>query len=183
MRIFICLLLGFILILSAGCSRKVIVIKAGEPETREQKVFKPANDNVKASEKHLVQAKKFYHNAKYKQAQKHCEKSITFNRRNWEAHYYLGLTMQQRKRYTISIESFGAGLKYCPENNFVKSEIHFAIGKSWEKLGHLDHARKEFAVALELNPSNLEAKKAKNRVKIEKTMKGWKKRKNTRQDG
>lgn len=167
----------------AGCSKKVVLIKTNPAETNKSAGSHASKDNIIASNNHLAQAKKFYVDEKYKQTMKHCEKAIQFNHRNWEAHYYLGLTMQKRKEYAVSIEILGTGLKYCPDNKFVKSEIHYAIGYNWENLGHFSNAKKQYAMALEFNPKNNSARDAQNRIKVKKTVKDWGKKKKTKYDG
>ena len=127
-----------------------------------------------------VASKKFYYNGKYKQARKHCEKAIKFNHSNWEAHYYLGLTMQKKREYAIAVEALGVSLKYSPENRFVRSELHLAIGYSWEKLGNAKKAGTEYSLAIQYNPENQEAIEARNRMKVDKTMKNWGHKKKTR---
>jgi len=166
-----------LLLLGVGCNKTTTVVNtpaAGEgPEVAQ----------LKASDNHLKQAKKFYSEGKYRQAQQHCEKAINFNHRNWEAHYYLGLTSQKRDEYYSSIKVFNSGLKYAPDNKFIKSEIHLAMGISWEKLGNLDKAENEFRMALAFNPENNSARQGKNRVKIEKTIKDWGKDVRHKHDG
>lgn len=183
MRPIICISLFLMLAIFAGCSKRIVVIKANPTVGSNNGPMHTSKDNIQASDNHLAQAKKFYARAKYKQSIKQCEKALQFNRRNWEAIYYLGLSMQKRKEYSISIEMLGAGLKYCPDNRFIKSEIHFAIGISWEKLEHYSNANKEYNIALEHNPGNSYARDAKNRLVVNKTMKNWRKNKNIPYDG
>lgn len=177
------ILLCILLLLAVGCSKKVVVIKASPAETGRSQTIDASKANIQASNNHLEQAKMAYARKKFKQAQKHCEKAIEFNHRNWEAHYYLGLSLQKRREYTVAIEQFGVCLKYSPKNNYLKSEIHYAIGVSWEELGDYKNAEQSYGKALAFNPENKMAQKAKNRIKIDKTMKGWGNRKKTRGEG
>jgi tetratricopeptide (TPR) repeat protein len=183
MKTYLILLVSMALLFSLGCSKKIVVVKASPPDQNQSQTISAEKSNTKASDNHLRQAKQFYAQKRYKQARKHCEKAIDFNHRNWEAHYYLGLSLQRRKNYTISIEAFSVCLKYSPKNNFLKSEIHYAIGYNWEQMGHFNKAEREYAVALDFNPDNRTALDAKNRISIEKALKGWKKRKKSNYDG
>jgi tetratricopeptide (TPR) repeat protein len=176
-------LVAILLISVSGCSKKVVVIKAQPPEKEQPAVAHKAKVDIDASDNHLRQAKKLYFKGKYKQAEHDCEKAIEFNHRNWEAHYYLGLAMQKRRHYVRAVEAFAAGLEFSPDNNYVKSEIHFAIGYSWEKMGEHANAGKEYKMALSYNPGNQEARDARNRLKIEKTMKNWGKDKGQNPEG
>jgi tetratricopeptide (TPR) repeat protein len=176
-------LICFLAVGLVGCGKKVVIVKAEQPEVNKQKPAPPPVQNPKASDQHLQQAKKFFAQGKYKQAKKHCEKAIEFNHRNWEAHYFLGLAMQKKNDYMVSIEILGTGLKYAPDNKYVKSEIHYAIGYSWENLGKLDKASKEYQLALSYNSGNKTARQARNRIKIEKTMKKWGKDKEIEYEG
>ena len=83
----------------------------------------------------------------------------------------------------LSIEALGVSLKYAPNNKFVKSEIHYAIGYSWENLGNQKKAMEEYDQALAFNPGNDSARQAQNRIKVNKTMKNWDKGREIKYDG
>jgi tetratricopeptide (TPR) repeat protein len=177
------ILLAILLLFVLGCSKKVVVVKTTPAEKEQPTVAHKGKVNDEASNNHLRQAKKFYFKGKYKQTQHHCEKAIDFNHRNWEAHYYLGLAMQKRRYYDRAVETLAVGLKFAPDNNFVKSEIHYAIGYSWEKMGEHSNAGKAYKMALSYNPENQEARDARNRLKVEKTIKNWGKDKDRHPEG
>jgi len=180
MRKFLLLSLSLVLLIMAGCTRKVVIVKTQPSEAKKAIIVHPTKTEIASSENHLRQAKKFYYNGKYKQARKHCEKAIKFNHSNWEAHYYLGLTMQKKREYAVAVEALGVSLKYSPENRLVRSELHLAIGYSWEKLGNAKKAGTEYSLAIQYNPENQEAIEARNRMKVDKTMKNWGHKKKTR---
>jgi len=163
---------ALLILFMLGCSKKVTVVKVAPIEYNER-YDNPSDENIDSSDRYLQQAKRFYTNGKYKQARNHCEKAIALNHRNWGAHYYLGLAMQKKREYTVSIEALGVSLKYSPDNKYVKSEIHFAIGLSWEKLGEPGRAFQEYKQALAYNSGNDSARKARNRLKVKKTMENW----------
>lgn len=166
-------LLCVVSLIISGCSggnSGTVVIKHEEPAVTKADI-RPVN--VEASNNHLSQAKVMYVKGKYKQTIDHAEKAIAFNEKNWEAYYYLGLAMQKRRDYQISLEAFNSSLKFSPDNRFVRSEIHSARGYSWEQLGDLENANSEYMAALEFNAENANARQGTNRIKIEKTMKGW----------
>ncbi|MBN2227282.1 MAG: tetratricopeptide repeat protein [candidate division Zixibacteria bacterium] len=176
-------LLCIILLVITGCSKKETSLTV--PAEQWDQANHPGNQQVNetASNQHLQQAKVAYSKDKYKQAIQHCEKAIMFNRQNWEAYYYIGLSMQKRREYADAIDMLQNGLNHSPQNNFVKSELHYAIGYSWEKLGKLDNAKTAYTTALAFNPENHSAQQAKNRIKIEKTLKNWGKQKNIDYEG
>ncbi len=176
-------ILILLLFFTLGCNKKVTVVKVASAEDNLNQYDSPSQDNINGSENHLQQAKRFYAEGKYSQARKHCEKAIELDHRNWGAHYYLGLTLQKRKEYTVSIEALGVSLKYAPNNKFVKSEIHYAIGYSWENLGNQKKAMEEYDQALAFNPGNDSARQAQNRIKVNKTMKNWDKGREIKYDG
>lgn len=182
MRKLFIFVLALLILFLLGCSKKVTVVKVA-PIDYNVRYDSPSQENVDGSDKHLQQAKRFYANGKYKQARKHCEKAIALNHRNWGAHYYLGLAMQKKREYTVSIEALGVSLKYSPDNKYVKSEIHFAIGLNWEKLGNSKRAFEEYKHALAFNPGNDSARRARNRLKVNKTMENWGKDVETNFDG
>ncbi len=164
---------------SGGGSRNVVIVH--EEPTAVPQGHGPAN--IEASNQHLSQAKVMYVKGKYKQTQDHAEKAIAFNEKNWEAYYYLGLAMQKRRDYQMSLDVFSKGLKYSPDNRYVRSELHFALGYSWEQMGKLDKADGEYGSALDFNPENIDARQGTSRIKIEKTMKGWGKDVKKKTDG
>lgn len=159
-----------ILFACSGSNTGTVVVKHEEPTTVPTE-HRPVN--IESSNNHLSQAKVMYVKGKYKQTIDHAEKAIAFNEKNWEAYYYLGLAMQKRRDYQISLDALDKGLRFSPDNRFVRSEIHSALGYSWEQLGVLDKAKIEYTTALEFNSENIDAREGSNRIKIEKTMKGW----------
>jgi tetratricopeptide (TPR) repeat protein len=169
--LFLCLAL--VLIIMPGCNKKAVVVDTQQVEANKRKDYKPSEQAVRESDLYLLEAKKHYAQGNYKSVQKYCEKALEFNHGNWEAHYYLGLASQKRREYRVSIEVLSIGLKYSPENDYIKSEIHFAIGISWEKLGDLEKAENQFELALSYNPDNHSALQAKNRIQVQKTLKNW----------
>jgi tetratricopeptide (TPR) repeat protein len=166
-----------------GCSKKVIVVQPSGEKSSSSEGEMTFNDNTTASTHHLQQAKMFYARDKFKQALQHCEKAIHFDSRNWEAYYYLGLSMQKRKEYARSIEPLNSGLKLSPDNKLIKAELHCAMGISWENLGQYEEAHKQYDSALENNPNSDVARKGKNRLKVEKTLKNWGKDKEIEYEG
>jgi len=161
------------LFIIVGCGKETTVVQPGPEQNNYPQIAGAAADNQIASNQHLQQAKMFYARDKYKQAMQHCDKAIEFDNRNWEAYYYLGLVMQKHKDYAQSIETLSDGLKFAPDNKMVKAEIHCALGYSWESLGRYEEAGTQYNLALSLNPLNEPARKGKNRIEVEKTLKGW----------
>ncbi len=166
-----------------GCGKEIVIINPGSENSGQVSASRPEVDNATASSQHLQQAKMFYARDKFKQAMQHCEKAIEFDNRNWEAYYYMGLIMQNRKEYAQSIETFSDGLKFAPDSKLVKAELHCALGYSWENLGKFEEARTQYNLALSLNPQNESARKGKNRIEVEKTLKNWGKDKKINYEG
>ncbi len=183
MRQFLLIFLALTIIFSIGCSKKLVVIKTNSENPSTRQGIGTSQADLEKSDKFLIKAKREFYKGNYKNSLKFCEKAIDANHRNWEAYYYLGLSMQKRRKYELAINTFGTGLKYAPNDNLIKSEMHLAIGQSWENLGHLDNAKKEYELALTLNPDNSYARDARNRIKVHKTMKDWGKKKNKHHDG
>lgn len=176
-------ILVLLLLFVFGCGKKVMVVKVAPTENNLKQYNNSSQDNIDGSEKYLKQAKRLYADGNYGQAQKQCEKAIALNHRNWGAHYYLGLAMQKKREYTVSIEALGVSLKYSPDNKYLKSEIHYAIGYSWEKLGEPKKAIEQYKQALAFNPGNDSARKARNRIKVRKTMDNWDKSREIEYEG
>ena len=176
MRFLIILLVGLLILANAGCGHKVLVIKTGQSEKKLDSRAVPNKENPKQTDIFLAKAKKFYLKGKYKQALSFCEKAIKFNHDNWEAHYYMGLAMQRKRLYAQSIEALKIGLQLGPDSKFVKSEMHCNLAINYEKMGMAERARSEYQLALTLNSANQDARKGLNRIKVNKTMKNWKKR-------
>jgi len=177
------ILIPVVLLIALGCSKEVVVVQTGAETTPSTVVMRNPETNFNASIEHLRQAKIFYARDKYKQALQHCEKAVSFDSRNWEAYYYMGLCMQKRKDFARAVETIRTGLKYVPENKLVKAEMHFALGYCFENMGRLDEARSEYETSLTYNPNNDSARKGSNRVKVEKTLKNWGKDKEIEYEG
>ena len=167
------LVLFFFILFIIGCGKEVTIIKTSPAERPQIETSKPTHENINASNHHLQQAKLFYEKDRFKQARQHCEKAISFDSRNWEAYYYLGLTMQRQKDYVIAIEKLNEGLKVAPDNGIVRAEIHYAIGYSWERIGRLVEAGMHYDRALGYNPEYDSAREGKDRVKAGKRSKKW----------
>jgi tetratricopeptide (TPR) repeat protein len=177
------ILIPVMLLSALGCSRGVVVVQTGTEVTPATIKMRNPETNFNASIEHLRQAKIFYARDKYKQALQHCEKAVSFDSRNWEAYYYMGLCMQKRKDFARALETFRTGLRYVPDNRLVKAEMHFALGYCFENMGRLEEARSEYETSLTYNPNNDSARKGSNRVKVEKTLKKWGKEKDIRHEG
>jgi len=165
MRILIILIAVAVFI--TGCATKTTVIKTQPADTKPTEI---KQSKVIVSDNHLTQGKRLYFKGKYNQATKHLIRSIANNSENWEAYYYLGLTQQRKERFDRSIGSFNNSLKYVPNDPIIRSQIHYALGISWEKEGYLSKAAEKYKMAVKLNPDYRQAKVAANRVK-EKTLK------------
>jgi tetratricopeptide (TPR) repeat protein len=175
--------LSLLLLLIIGCGQKMIVVRTVPAENKKMVASGPSEDNTIASNNHLTQARMFYAHDKFKQAIQHCEKAIEFNNRNWEAYYYMGLSMQRSKAYARSIEYLKTGLTFSPDNNLIRAEVHYAIGFSWESIGKMEEAGTQYHIALTYNPDNGSARNGMNRVTVNKTMKDWKNNKNIKHKG
>ena len=117
------------------------------------------------------------------QALQHCEKAIQFNHNNWEAHYYMGLAMQQKREYAASIEALKLSLKLGPDNNIIKSEMHFNLALGFEKMDMIDRAQAEYNQSLTFNSGNQMAREGLDRLKVKKMKKTVKKSRSKNYDG
>lgn len=176
MRFLVGLLIG-LLIMAAGCSHRIVVIKTSTSEKKLDSRAVPKDKHEKQSDIFLAKAKKFYLKGKYKQAIKFCEKSIRFNHNNWEAHYYIGLATQRKRLYAQSVEALKIGLRLGPDNRFVKSEIHCYLAINYEKMGMAKRAGSEYQLALSLNSANQDARRGLERIQVKKKINDWKKKK------
>jgi len=177
MRLLTAVLIGLLIMTAFGCSHKVTIIKTNRPEEKLELRTIPPGEKARQSDIFLAKAKKFYLKGKYKQTLSFCEKAIKFNHDNWEAHYYMGLAMQRKRLYAQSIEALKIGLRLGPESRFFKSEMHCNLAINYEKMGMAERARSEYQLALTLDSANQNARKGLNRIKVNKTMKNWKKEK------
>ena len=161
------------LIFAVGCGHTPTTVKPVSPERRLDRQAAPAEQDSRHSRELLAEARKAYANGKYGQARKSCEEAIGFDHTNWEAHYYLGLVYQQRRQYCEAVAILKAGLEHCPDDNLIRSEMHYNIGLGWEKTGRLDKAQGQYRAALDYNQEHRSARQGLNRIKVEKTLKNW----------
>ncbi len=155
-----------------GCQSKTVVIKT-QPETPKYKIKHVSSD------KHLIQGKKFFNNGKYKLAARNFMRAIATDSHNWEAHYYLGLTLQKQGRYDQAIGSFNTSLRHAPKNNKIRARVNYSLGVSWEHERYFGRATELYVKVLKLNPKHSGAKAGKARVMLKAT-KEKKKKKNPR---
>jgi len=132
-----------------GCSSNTTVIKARPSDNAENSIH---NSQNLAADNHVEQGKRLYYKGKYTQATKHFIRALANNKRNWEAHYYYGLTQQKLNHYDRSIGSFTNAIKYCPQSADIVAEITCCLAVSWEEEGFLYKARDKFNEALKLSP-------------------------------
>ncbi len=149
-----------VLVLAAGCGTKTVVIEP-HPTDTPQTVKK---SKAIVSDNHLEQGKKLYYKGKYKQAIKHFVHSISNNKENWEAYYFLGLAQQKQKRFDRAIGSFNNSLKYAPIDRAIRAKIHYSTGICWEEEGYLYRAKDKYTQAVRLDPRLDSAKAGLERV-------------------
>ncbi|MEE9442304.1 MAG: tetratricopeptide repeat protein [candidate division Zixibacteria bacterium] len=170
----LCVILA-VLFFIIGCQSKTVVIKSRPVET-EQGTIKRGQKI--SSDNHLIQGKKFYTAGKYKQASKHFIRAISKNKDNWEAHYYLGLTLQKQGRFDQAIGSFKYSQKYAPKDNLIRSRICYSLALSWENEGYFARAGELYTQVLSLNPKHAKAKAGIERTKLKSAKANKKKKKN-----
>jgi Flp pilus assembly protein TadD len=159
----ICIILLAVLFFIIGCQSKTVVIKSRPVETKQSAINK---GQATSSDNHLAQGIKLYTAAKYKQASKHFIRAISKNKNNWEAHYYLGLTLQKQGRFDQSIGSFKYAQEYAPKDNLIRSRICYSLGLSWENEGYFARAGELYIQAAKLNPKHDKAKAGIGRTKL-----------------
>lgn len=172
----------FLALLLSACGGTKMNIEYSS-ETYYANPVQASDEAVAASDIILKRAKKLFAKQKYGKVVNFCEQAIELNHRNWGAHYYLGLAMQKKHEYVVSVQALMVGLKYSPDNKFIKSDLHYSIGLSLERMGDLDNAFEEYGLSLNFHSGNRSARKARNRVKIEKTMQDWSKSRQIDYDG
>ena len=158
-----CVILMAVLFFVIGCQSKTVVIKSRPIETKHSSINK---GQMISSDNHLIQGKKFYTAGKYKQASKHFIRAISKNKDNWEAHYFLGLTLQKQGRFDKAIGSLKYAQKYSPKDNIIRSRISYSLGLSWENEGYFARAGELYIQAAKLNPKHDKAKAGIGRTKI-----------------
>ncbi|MFH1700567.1 MAG: tetratricopeptide repeat protein [Candidatus Zixiibacteriota bacterium] len=146
-----------------GCQSKTVVIKSRPVETGQETINK---GQATSSDNHLIHGIKFYTAGKYKQAAKHFIRAISGNKENWEAHYYMGLTLQKQGRFDRAIGSFKYAQKYAPQDNLVLSRINYSLALSWENEGYFARAGELYTQAAKLNPKDTKARAGIERTKL-----------------
>ena len=95
----------------------------------------------------------------------------------------MGLAMQQKREYAASIEALKLSLKLGPDNNIIKSEMHFNLALGFEKMDMIDRAQAEYNQSLTFNSGNQMAREGLDRLKVKKMKKTVKKSRSKNYDG
>ncbi len=162
MRLSTIVISAAVILLAFGCAKRQQVVETFTTDDATQ-IVKQGGDQASAS--HVEQGKALYRKGNYNQAGKHLIRAIANNQENWEAHYYLGLVMQQEGHSDRAIGSFNNCLKYCPAAHPILIDVYYALGESWEKEGYLDKAKEKYQMALAINPMMPSAKAGIARIK------------------
>lgn len=145
-----------------GCTSGRVVI-VGESESSPS--VNKNQGRVIAAQRHVENGKKFLKRKKYGKAEREFLTAIELDPRNYEAHYYLGLTCHRWKKYHDSIEYFQLAIELNPEDPDWVSQVRLYLGLSFEYTRDYDRAEKEFYLAMTIDPSNKEARHCWERVK------------------
>lgn len=160
-RLSILLVSLFALAALSGCaSRKVVIIQTEKPGP-------PAAKNkgqAIASQKHVDNGLKQLNKGHYKQAADQFRLAVDKDPSNWEAHYYLGLTLQRWKRYRESTDYFILAIDLNPRDKVWVSKVRLHLGITLEYQGRYRDAEREYQLAMSLNPRNKEASERWQRV-------------------
>jgi tetratricopeptide (TPR) repeat protein len=156
-----CSILFFLLFFS--CAERTILIERPSP-TPPAPSAKNYGQTV-ASEKHLIDGKKFYNQGKYAKAMQEFNKALEADPQNREAHYYLGLCYQKLEYFKESIPEFRFFLEVAGGDNLFISRVRFSLAYSLEKIEVLEESEAQYQLAYSLNPDNKAAFKGIERVK------------------
>ncbi len=152
-----------LLLFSLNCAERMIVIERPSPVS-----LPPPTRNYGqevASQNHLANGKKFYHQGKYANALQEFKKAVIADPRNFEARYYLGLCYQKLDHYKESISEFELCMEVENGDKLFISKVRFSLAYSFEMTGELDKSEVQYQLAYSLNPDNKAAYKGIERVK------------------
>ncbi|MCJ7497935.1 MAG: tetratricopeptide repeat protein [candidate division Zixibacteria bacterium] len=159
LKLFSILLLFF----SLNCAERMIIIERPNPNPPPS----PAKNYGQevASQKHLSNGKKFYHQGKYAKALQEFKKAVIADPRNFEARYYLGLCYQKLDHYKESISEFELCMEVENGDKLFISKVRFSLAYSLELTDELEKSEVQYQLAYSLDPDNKAAYKGIERVK------------------
>jgi tetratricopeptide (TPR) repeat protein len=102
----------------------------------------------------LEQGIAFFNQQKYPEALQELEKIPEESVSDWQIPYYIGSSQMMLKNYRLAADSLEQALAL----NSQESGIFYALGVAYYKLGNLKLAKAYFALALEINPADEQAK-------------------------
>jgi len=149
------------ILLLAGCSREITVVKA--------RMIRPANSAVTpaavaASNEHIRDGLILYRQHKYAPARQQFRLAITADSSNWQGYYFLGLTAVPGDQFELALAQFQRALDFAPSDPRVRSKIYLAMAETHELMSDYGRAELNYRTALNLYPESAEAKRALDRL-------------------
>jgi tetratricopeptide (TPR) repeat protein len=105
-----------------------------------------------------------FHRGRYRQAAHQFEVAIAEDPNNWEAHWWLGLTMREMRDYDGCLDHFRVAIRLHDDPDWV-ARVRVDVGLVWELRGDRDKALVEYDLALRARPGYADAIKARERLK------------------
>lgn len=147
------------LAVSTGCTQRITVVKAGleNREIQTSNRTSQPNSSDPTYDSCLSDGLILFRQGDYEGARRLFEHAININATGWQAHYYLGLTLNKEGKHSLARASFQASLAFAPNDKRTRSLIYIAMAEGWEKQGNLGQAKLNYITALNLCPESSSA--------------------------
>jgi len=156
----------FFLLIVAGCSQRIAVVKARQDHLESQVPDrnKGSNSRNPAYDDYLNDGLVLFRQGDFDGARRLFGQAVSVNITGWQAHYYLGLALGKKQEHALARNSLNSSLTCAPNDKRTRSRIYLAMAQSWEKQGRLGQAELNYITALNLCPDSSPATAGLERV-------------------
>ncbi len=145
-------------LLLAGCSRKITVVRA-------QLVQPPPKEAVEdATPDQIRDGLILFRQGEYGQARAAFEQALMADSSNWQAYYFLALIARRQENPGLALALFQRSLHFAPLDARSRAQIYVAIAETHELQGNYGEAELNYRTALHLFPESNTAKEALDRL-------------------
>ena len=121
-------------------------------------VYPTGNSYETAALRIVEKARLLLENGDYLEAQRFLEKALIIDPKNPYSYFFLGVLMQKKENYEMSLGYFEKGLSLLPHHSFWLAQTHKHLGLGFYKLGNKNKAILHFEKSLKYDPRLTEAR-------------------------
>ena len=142
------------ILLLAGCSREITVVKAKMTRPGHSTVAAAA---VAASNEHIRDGLILYRQHRYAPARGQFRQAVAADSSNWQGYYFLGLTAVPGDQFELALAQFQRALDFAASDPLRVDTIYLAMAETHELMSDYGRAELNYRTALNLYPESADA--------------------------